>query len=245
MDTGRETAQGGREREIFISVGDARLGATLHVPREPRGIVLFAHGSGSSRRSPRNRLVARVLQSHSIATLLFDLLTRGEELVDEGSELLRFNIGLLASRLRAVTESLRQYPDIGRLPVGYFGASTGAAAALVAAAETPEAIAAIVSRGGRPDLAVQALRHVHAPTLLIVGGKDKQVLQWNRKALAQLRCAEKDLIVVPGASHLFEEPGAPEEVARLAAAWFERFLTTASARRPAADAESSQAERAS
>jgi putative phosphoribosyl transferase len=245
MDPGSETAQRAQEREIFVSAGEARLGATLHVPQQSRGIVLFAHGSGSSSRSPRNRLVARVLQSRSIATLLFDLLTRGEELVDEGSELLRFNIGLLASRLRAVTESLRQHPEIERLPVGYFGASTGAAAALVAAAETPDAVAALVSRGGRPDLAVQALRRVHAPTLLIVGGKDKQVIQWNRKALAQLRSTEKDLIIVPGASHLFEEPGAHEEVARLAAAWFERFLPSASARRPAAGAESSQAERAS
>jgi putative phosphoribosyl transferase len=174
MIPGRLTEQGGREREILISVGEVMLGGTLHIPREPRGMVLFAHGSGSSRNSPRNRHVAGVLQSRGIATFLFDLLTRGEEFVDEATELLRFDIGLLARRLRAVTESLHSDPDAGQLTVGYFGASTGAAAALVAAAELPEAIAAIVSRGGRPELAVQALRRVQAPTLLIVGGEDKR-----------------------------------------------------------------------
>jgi putative phosphoribosyl transferase len=220
--------RGSEEREILSSAGAVTLGGILHVPREPRGIVLFAHGSGSSSRSPRNRYVAEVLQSQGLATFLFDLLTRGEEFFDERTERLRFDIGLLAKRLWAVTESLRRDPDVGRLPMGYFGASTGAAAALVAAAELPEAIAAIVSRGGRPDLAVKALRRVRAATLLIVGGEDKSVIQWNRKALAQLRCAEKDLIVIPGATHLFEEPGALEEVARLAAAWFERFLACAS-----------------
>ena len=244
MIPGRVTQQDGREREILISVGEVVLGGTLHIPREPRGMVLFAHGSGSSRHSPRNRYVAAVLRARGFATLLFDLLTRGEEFVDEGTELLRFDIGLLARRLRAVTEPLRSDPDAGRLAVGYFGASTGAAAALVAAAELPEAIAAIVSRGGRPDLAVQALRRVQVPTLLIVGGEDKQVIQWNRKALAQLRCPEKELLVIPGATHLFEEPGALEEVARFAGAWFERFLAPANASMPAAD-RSSEAARAS
>jgi putative phosphoribosyl transferase len=244
MIPGRLTQQDGREREILISVGEVMLGGTLHIPREPRGMVLFAHGSGSSRHSPRNRYVAAVLRARGFATFLFDLLTRGEEFVDEGTELLRFDIGLLTRRLRAVTESMRSDPDVGRLPVGYFGASTGAAAALVAAAELPEAIAAIVSRGGRPDLAVQALRRVQAPTLLIVGGEDKQVIQWNRKALTQLRCPEKELMVIPGATHLFEEPGALEEVARLAGAWFERFLSPANASMPAAD-RSSEAARAS
>ena len=245
MIPGRQTEQDGQEREIFVSTGEVRLAATLHIPREPRGIVLFAHGSGSSSRSPRNRYVAKVLQSQSKATLLFDLLTRGEELIDERSGQLRFDIGLLARRLRAVTEFVRRDPDVGRLPLGYFGASTGAAAALAAAAELPDEIAAIVSRGGRPDLAVQALRRVQAPTLLIVGGEDKPVIQWNRKALAQLRCTEKNLIVIPGATHLFEEPGALEEVARLAGAWFERFLTPVSAPMPATDSGSSQAGRAS
>jgi putative phosphoribosyl transferase len=245
MIPGRMTEQDGQEREILISVGEVMLGGTLHLPREPRGIVLFAHGSGSSRHSPRNRYVAGVLQSRGIATLLFDLLTRGEEFVDERTKQLRFDIGLLARRLCAVTESVRSDPDVGRLPVGYFGASTGAAAALVAAAELPETIAAVVSRGGRPDMAVQALRRVQAPTLLVVGGEDKQVIQWNRKALAQLRCPGKELIVIPGATHLFEEPGALEEVARLAADWFERFLVPVSASMRAAAVGSSHARRAS
>jgi len=235
----------GEEREILSSTGEVMLTGTLLVPREPRGIVLFAHGSGSSSRSPRNRYVAEVLQSQGMATFLFDLLTRGEEFIDEGTEQLRFDIGLLAKRLCAVTESLRRDPDVARLAMGYFGASTGAAAALVAAGELPEAIAAIVSRGGRPDLAVQALRRVRVPTLLIVGGEDKTVIQWNRKALAQLRCPEKDLIVIPGATHLFEEPGALEEVAGLAAAWLERFLAPVSAPVPDADCESAHTGRES
>ena len=245
MIPGRMTEQDGHEREVVISAAEVELGGTLHVPREPRGIVLFAHGSGSSRHSPRNRYVAGILQSRGIATLLFDLLTRGEEFVDERTEMLRFDIGLLAKRLCAVTESLRGDPQVGRLPIGYFGASTGAAAALVAAAELPEAIAAVVSRGGRPDLAVQALRRVQAPTLLIVGGEDRQVIQWNRKALAQLGCPEKELMVIPGATHLFEEPGALEEVARLAGEWFERFLVPVSAPMPATDAGATHARRAS
>jgi putative phosphoribosyl transferase len=245
MIPGRKMEQDAQQRDISVSVGQVMLGGTLHVPREPRGIILFAHGSGSSRHSPRNRYVARALQSQRFATLLFDLLTRGEEFVDERTEQLRFDIGLLARRLRAVTESLRQDPDIGQLPIGYFGASTGAAAALVAAAELPGVIAAIVSRGGRPDLAVQALRRVQSPTLLIVGGEDKQVIQWNRKALAQLRCPDKDLLVIPGATHLFDEPGTLEQVAQLAGEWFERFLATASASMPADNTGSSQAEKAS
>jgi putative phosphoribosyl transferase len=245
MIPGRITEQDGQDREILISVGEVMLGGTLHLPREPRGIVLFVHGSGGSRHSPRNRYVAGVLQSQGMATLLFDLLTRGEEFIDEGTEQLRFDIGLLARRLRAVTESLRRDPDVGRLPVGYFGASTGAAAALVAAAELPEVIAAVVSRGGRPDLAVHVLRRVQAPTLLIVGREDKQVIQWNRKALTQLRCSEKELMVIPGATHLFDEPGALEEVARLAGAWFERFLAPLSAATPDADSGSAHAGKAS
>jgi len=224
MIPGRETEQEGREREILIPAGDVMLSGTLNVPRGAKGIVLFAHGSGSSRHSPRNRYVAGVLQSQRIATLLFDLLTSEEERIDEVTAQLRFDIDFLARRLSAVTKYVPRDRAIGRLPIGYFGASTGAAAALVAAAEFPESIAAIVSRGGRPDLAGEILHLVQAPTLFIVGGEDKQVLRWNRQALAQLTCPEKELAVVPGATHLFEEPGTLEEVARLAAEWFDRYL---------------------
>jgi dienelactone hydrolase len=187
-------------------------------------VVLFAHGSGSSRRSPRNRAVARVLRSAGLATLLLDLLTSAEEAEDEFTGRLRFDVGLLARRLVGAVDWLGRTQGTAGLPIGCFGASTGAAAALAAAAERPEAVAAVVSRGGRPDLAGAALARVRAPTLLIVGGADQAVLALNRKALAQLACAEKQLIVVPGAGHLFEEPGALEEVARLAADWFSRRL---------------------
>jgi pimeloyl-ACP methyl ester carboxylesterase len=191
-------------------------------------VVLFAHGSGSSRHSPRNRFVARVLREAGLATLLIDLLTADEEAVDQYTAQLRFDIGLLAQRLVGATDWLLQNRETAGLPIGYFGASTGAAAALVAAAERPDAVAAIVSRGGRPDLAGPALSRVRAPTLLIVGGNDIPVIGLNEEALAQLT-TEKRLVIVPGASHLFEEPGALEEVARLAADWFGRYLN-----RPAA-----------
>jgi pimeloyl-ACP methyl ester carboxylesterase len=189
--------------------------------------VLFAHGSGSSRHSPRNRYVARVLSKARLATLLIDLLTVHEEVVDARTADLRFDIDLLTERLVDATDWLTQFPDTKGLPIGYFGASTGAAAALAAAAVRPDAVGAIVSRGGRPDLADDmALVRVRAPTLLIVGEEDGQVVGLNRQAFAQLRC-EKQLMIVPGASHLFEEPGALDEVARLARNWFQRHLTPA------------------
>jgi dienelactone hydrolase len=216
-----------REARVEIAAGGARLEGELVVPVEARGVVLFAHGSGSSRRSPRNRRVARDLVSAGIGTLLFDLLT-AEEDRDYAT---RFDIPLLASRLVAATAWLAHEARVGRLPVGYFGASTGAAAALIAAAEFGSRIGAVVSRGGRPDLAgVEALGRVDAPTLLIVGGEDHEVIALNRKAYACLRCA-KQLQIVPGATHLFEEPGALEQVAALAATWFRRWLAAASQQR--------------
>jgi putative phosphoribosyl transferase len=214
----------GEERLVRVAAGPVTLEGNLSLPERARGIVLFAHGSGSSRHSPRNRYVAQVLNEAKLATLLVDLLTPDEEAVDLRTAHLRFDIGLLAGRLAGVTEWLTQYPDTRELRIGYFGASTGAAAALVAAAQRPDAVGAIVSRGGRPDLAGSALAHVRTPTLLIVGGNDFEVVELNRRALALLRC-EKQLEIVPGATHLFEEPGALEEVARLAREWFERYLT--------------------
>ena len=213
--------------DVVIPVGDLRLHGTLSRPAGARGIVVFAHGSGSSRLSPRNTYVAQLLSDAGFGALLFDLLT-----VDEDRDYaMRFDIGLLSARLRAATRWLhgRLRDDGQALPLGYFGASTGAAAALVAAAEPDAGIGAIVSRGGRPDLAgAQALRHVRAPTLLIVGGDDHEVILLNRSAHAQLQC-EKELSIVPGATHLFEEPGTLEAVAGLAAAWFGRHLGPAPA----------------
>lgn len=214
------------ERVVWMPVGPVTLEGNLDIPKGAQGIVVFAHGSGSSRRSPRNRQVARALRQGGLATLLFDLLTPEEEVLDMRSGHLRFNIGLLANRLVGVTDWLTQNQDTRHLRVGYFGASTGAAAALVAAADRPAVVRAVVSRGGRPDLAGPALSHVYAPTLLIVGGADVPVISMNEEALAKLR-VEKQLVVVPGATHLFEEPGALEEVARLALDWFDRYLTRA------------------
>ena len=208
------------ERPVSIGLAKATLEGDLGLPPHPCGIVLFAHGSGSSRHSPRNRFVAETLQSHGIATLLMDLLTTSEEEVDRRTALLRFNIPLLARRLAGATTWTLRRPDLRGLSVGYFGASTGAAAALVAAARYSGAIAAVVSRGGRPDLAGDALGSVVAPTLLIVGGDDGPVIDLNEQALAKLGCSEKKLLVIPGATHLFEEPGTLEEVARVAAEWF-------------------------
>jgi dienelactone hydrolase len=202
------------------------LDGDFSLPEDAHAIVLFAHGSGSSRHSSRNRYVARLLNRAKLATLLIDLLTPDEEAIDLRTGHLRFDIGLLAERLVGATDWLTRHPDMRHRPIGYFGASTGAAAALVAAAECPDPVGAVVSRGGRPDLAGLALPRVRAPTLLIVGGNDAQVIQLNRAAFAQLRC-EKELVIVPGATHLFEEPGALEEVARLARGWFERHLTHA------------------
>jgi putative phosphoribosyl transferase len=219
----------GEERLVLIAAGPVTLEGNLALPERARGVVLFAHGSGSSRHSPRNRHVARLLNKAKLATLLIDLLTSDEEALDQWTAQLRFDINLLAERLVLVTDWVTQHPDTRDLRVGYFGASTGAGAALVAAAARPLVVDAIVSRGGRPDLAGPALARVRAPTLLIVGGNDFQVIELNRAALAQLRC-EKQLVIVPGATHLFEEPGALDEVARLAREWFERHLMPAEAR---------------
>src|SRR5918992_700447 len=212
------------EQLVRITTAPVTLEGNLTLPEKATGIVLFAHGSGSSRHSPRNRYVARLLNEAKLGTLLVDLLTAEEEVTDMRTAHLRFDIGLLARRLVAVTDWLTQQPHTRAVPIGYFGASTGAGAALVAAAERPEAVAAIVSRGGRPDLAGPALARVRAPTLLIVGSRDVQVIELNRLALAQLRC-EKRLEIIPGASHLFEEPGALDAVARLAREWFEHYLS--------------------
>jgi putative phosphoribosyl transferase len=209
--------------EVRIPIGNVTLTGDLEIPPDARGLVLFAHGSGSSRLSPRNQSVARVLRTSGSGTLLFDLLTRVEEADDAYTGHLRFNIPLLASRLAETTRWITSQPDAQQLPIGYFGASTGGAAALMAAAELGDGVHAVVSRGGRPDLAGEALPLVQSPTLLIVGGCDEEVLRLNEHAYAQLRC-EKDLEVVPRATHLFEEPGAMEEVSRLAARWFQKHL---------------------
>jgi len=227
MIPGRKSQRNGTEVAIAIEAGKVVLDGILGLPEEARAVVLFAHGSGSSRHSPRNQYVARVLRSAGIGTLLFDLLTRDEELKDEVTAELRFDIPFLANRLKDATRWLMLRPDMKGVRLGYFGASTGAAAALVAAAELPYAIDAVVSRGGRPDLAGKALPAVAAPTLLIVGGNDEPVIGMNQDALAELR-REKKLVIVPGATHLFEEPGTLEEVARLAAEWFTQHLVQAS-----------------
>lgn len=221
----RRKGANGVAREIAIEVGGVTLDGTLVLPEHARGIVLFAHGSGSSRHSPRNRYVASVLHAKGMATLLFDLLTHNEDALDERTAGLRFDIAFLAERLRGATQFILRDPDVSHIGVGYFGASTGAAAALVAAAELPGTISAIVSRGGRPDLAGNALASVEAPTLLIVGGNDEVVIELNRHALQNLAAPEKKLVIVPGATHLFEEPGTLEEVARLAGEWFVRYCT--------------------
>lgn len=206
-------------KHVVLQCQEHRLEGELVSPPEPIGVVLFAHGSGSSRLSPRNQLVAGALQQKGIATLLFDLLEEQEE-VDRRNV---FDVELLAGRLLGAVDWVRQQAELKNLPLGFFGASTGAAAALIAAAETSEPVAAVVSRGGRPDLAESWLSRITTPTLLIVGGEDDQVIEMNRFALGQLNC-EARLEIVPGATHLFEEPGTLEEVARLAAAWFVTFL---------------------
>jgi dienelactone hydrolase len=206
-----------------VKISPEGLSGDLVIPERAAGVVLFAHGSGSSRHSPRNRYVASVLQQAGFATLLLDLLTAAEEQVDLDTGDLRFDIELLAKRLLGATDWLQRAQATRGLSIGYFGASTGAGAALVAAAERPDAIGAVVSRGGRPDLAGPALPRVEMPTLLIVGGNDQQVVELNRRALAELRC-EKRLSIVPGATHLFEEPGTLEEVSKLARNWFLEHL---------------------
>jgi putative phosphoribosyl transferase len=219
-----DSAWEGSKREVSIDAGDALLPGTLSLPKAAKGIVLFAHGSGSSRHSPRNRRVAKVLQTQGLGTLLFDLLSKEEELVDQQTAELRFNIGLLATRLVGVTRWVTQQTSTRGLPIGYFGASTGAAAALVAAAQLPDLVAVVVSRGGRPDLAAEALEKVRASVLLLVGALDEKVISLNRQALRRLQCQNKRLVIVPGATHLFEEPGTLEQVAQAAAAWFAQHL---------------------
>ena len=213
------------EETLVIALKDARLDGDLRVPAGAAGIVIFAHGSGSGRLSPRNRFVAGYLFKKKIGSLLFDLLTEDEETRDMGTEAFRFDIPFLTRRLAAATDWLaaRLQARKRELPLGYFGASTGAAAALMAAAEKPELIKAVVSRGGRPDLAAAALAEVRAPTLLIVGGRDTVVIKLNQDAYRDIR-APKDIYIVPDATHLFEEPGALEEAAAAAARWFERHF---------------------
>jgi dienelactone hydrolase len=210
-------------RSIEIADGRALLNADLRIPAEPAGLVIFAHGSGSSRRSTRNRQVAEALDAAGLSTLLLDLLTREEDSIDQFTREFRFDIPRLGRRVVAAVDWALEQPDMRDLPIGYFGASTGAAAALIGAAERPEASAAVVSRGGRPDLAGDALPRVQAPTLLIVGGDDEPVIGMNEDAMRQMR-AEVRLEIVPGATHLFEEPGALEEVSRLAIDWFRRHF---------------------
>jgi pimeloyl-ACP methyl ester carboxylesterase len=207
---------------VRITDGPNLLDADLHLPEHARGLVVFAHGSGSSRFSSRNRQVADYLNKGHFATLLLDLLTQAEERIDVRTAEFRFDIPLLARRVVAATDWAVNHPTVGQLPIGYFGASTGAAAALIAAAERP-AIRAVVSRGGRPDLAGDALPIVQAPTLLIVGGDDEPVIEMNETALRRMR-APVELAIVPGATHLFEEPGTLEEVERLAHDWLNRHL---------------------
>ena len=207
------------EKSVQIPAASVQLEGALALPEHTQGLVVFAHGSGSSRFSPRNNFVARVLREAGIGTLLMDLLTEEED----ATYATRFDIDLLTDRLLLATHWLQEQPDTKQLVIGYFGASTGAAAALKAAAALGSGIGTVVSRGGRPDLAEEALVHVQSPTLLIVGGNDKAVLQLNREAFARLT-GKKELVIVPGATHLFEEPGALEEVARLATQWFKRYL---------------------
>lgn len=208
---------------VEVPVGATTLKADLRVPAGAHGLVIFAHGSGSSRFSRRNRQVADFLGERRLATLLLDLLTSQEEAIDVDTAEYRFDIARLGPRVSAAADWAASRTDVGALPIGCFGASTGAAAALIAAAERPSTIAAVVSRGGRPDLAGEALARVKAPTLLIVGGHDEPVIELNREAMRQMR-AHVELEIVPGATHLFEEPGTLEQVASLAAGWFTRYL---------------------
>lgn len=217
-------APGWTEDTCFIPIHEnLTLAGNLRVPPEPAGIVVFVHGSGSGRFSPRNQFVARSLHNSGIATLLLDLLTEQEEILDQAHGHLRFNIALLSERVLGTTQWLLTQPEFAHLKLGYFGASTGAAAALVAAAQQPNQVAAVVSRGGRPDLAGNMLEQVQAPTLLIVGSRDEVVIRLNEEAYAHLH-VEKRLEIVAGATHLFEEPGTLEQVASLAGQWFIRHL---------------------
>ena len=212
-----------QQTEIRIPVGNITVEGTLTLPTGAKGVVLFAHGSGSSRFSIRNQYVAKEFNKAKIATLLFDLLTQEEEEIDVVTAEYRFNIALLAERLIGATEWLRNDPQTRKFAFGYFGASTGAAAALIAAAKIPSEIAAVVSRGGRPDLAGKYLQHVMAPTLLLVGSLDTEVIELNRQAMDEMK-AQKKLVIIPGATHLFEEPGTLEEVAKFSKDWFLNYL---------------------
>lgn len=211
------------EHSVKIPSGANELDGLLYHPKNAVGLVLFVHGSGSSRFSTRNQFVARQLNDANLATLLFDLLTPNEDHIDNYTREFRFDIGLLASRLMDVTHWCETQPTLSHLNVGYFGASTGAAAALVAAAALPQVVHTVVSRGGRPDLAADALKHVLIPTLFIVGGEDDVVIKLNQAAMLQMSCIKK-LDIVPGATHLFEEHGALEDVSRLAKEWFTTWL---------------------
>ena len=208
---------------VSIEIGSVALDGDLHLPERATGLVMFAHGSGSSRFSRRNRAVAKVLEHAGFGTLLLDLLTRAEEAMDERTTEYRFDIPLLGRRVIAAADWVQARADLRHLPIAFFGASTGAAAALIAAAARPAVTRAVISRGGRPDLAEDALPNVQAPTLLIVGGNDVPVIEMNRDAMRQMKAPVK-LEIVPGATHLFEEPGALEQVARLAADWCHRHL---------------------
>ncbi|MHB1702707.1 MAG: dienelactone hydrolase family protein [bacterium] len=210
-------------KEILIHINGKNIYGNLKIPKKAEGLVIFAHGSGSGRFSTRNNYVAGILNKNNLGTLLFDLLTAEEEKIDNYTAEYRFNIELLANRLIDVTDWLVKEPSLKGLKLGYFGASTGAAAALIAAAKRPSIIYAVVSRGGRPDLAMESLPEVKAPTLLIVGGNDFEVIELNRAAYKNIP-AKKKLEIIPGATHLFEEPGALEEVARLSAEWFLKYL---------------------
>jgi dienelactone hydrolase len=223
MDITESQHQVAISKEVVIPSDSITLMGELNIPAGAEGLVLFAHGSGSSHLSPRNQYVAQTIREAGIGTLLFDLLTREEEKIDLRTRHMRFDIGLLARRLIDATEWVRKQKQTGHLRIGYFGASTGGGAALVAAAELDDQIGAVVSRGGRPDMAGESLPRVVSPTLLIVGGFDDMVIRLNQEALAKLNCV-KELKVVPDASHLFEEPGKLEEVALLAAGWFHKYL---------------------
>jgi putative phosphoribosyl transferase len=218
------TKRGVEEGLVQLTTGTVTLQGNLEGEQGAHGVVLFAHGSGSSRHSTRNRFVAAQLRDAGLATLLIDLLTEQEEEEEAYTRHLRFDIGLLADRLVGAIDWLGQTSATRSLSVGLFGASTGGGAALVAATQRPDRVGAVVSRGGRPDLAGPALRQVRAPTLLLVGGADNAVIELNESALKELGAAVKKLVIVPGASHLFEEPGKLEEVARLAGQWFTRYL---------------------
>lgn len=226
----RGTSSENTRTSIQVAIGNQSLQGDLGMPAGAHGMVLFAHGSGSSRHSPRNQYVARALERRDLATLLIDLLTSEEEAIDDRTAQYRFDLAMLASRLVTIVDWLRGRKETAPLPIGMFGASTGGGAALMAAADRPHEIAAVVSRGGRPDLAGPSLGRVMTPTLLIVGGLDTAVIQMNRDAMVQMH-GEVKLEIVPGATHLFEEPGTLERVAELAGLWFARYLQPALSKR--------------